>query len=597
MTAAAVALPVLGGVVAILFGLALAAAFLPGRVMAAALAACCSVVIVAALAASLAGGRAAVAIPIGLGLLPGLLALDPLGAWFLLALGIAGLTAARARGRTLPLLLATAMLLLLAGDTGIAVLGLAGFAAVCGVRGAGLAGVVLAALALAVLSPDAGTTFAAIRTAPPEGARAAAVLALLLAGVALVVLTGPFRQLASGTAAGLAAPLAVLLAGVGGYLLCRVTLDLCGPAIPGWWGAPALLAGSAAACAGAAFALRAASLPAVLAGLALGQAGWVVAGTGLVAVAQSADLVPLATLAGGGTMMQMLALALSGSLAAFTIEAASRGAGSLALDRLGGLAARMPVTAAAMLVALASLALLPPGAGFAGGWMLLQAAFAATRIGNLALHFVVAVAVLGLAGSTGLALAAVVRAGGLAMLGRPRTPRAAAAEEAAVIDRVAMVALSAVCLLLGLFPGLAVRLATPAQELLTRALPVGQASWAGLQTQLAVPGYLPLVVALLGLAGFAALVLAARRLQGTQTVPAWEDGFAPPPPWLPFGDPATQATAAVLASLLPSIPRRRQTLPRLQGWPTVEWPRVPPQATLLGVAVALILAVLLLGPP
>ncbi len=597
MTAAAVALPVLGGVATIVFGLALAAPFLPSRVMAPALAACCSVVILAALAASLAGGSAVLAIPVGLGLLPGLLALDPLGAWFLLALGMAGLAAARPSGRSLPLLLGTSMLVLLAGNTGIAVLGLAGFAAVCGVRGAGLAGVLLAALALAVLSPDAGSSFAAIRVAPPEGIRAGSVLALLLAGVVLVALTGPFRHLASGAAPGLAAPLMVLLAGVGGYLLCRVTLDLCGPVIPGWWGVPALLAGSAAACAGAAFALRAASLPAVLAGLALGQAGWIMAGIGLVAVARSADLVPVATLAGGGTLLQMLALAVSCSLAAIATGAAARGAGSLALDRLGGLAARMPVTAAAMLVALASLALLPPGAGFAGAWMLLQAAFAATRIGSLALHFVVAVAVLGLAASTGLALAAVVRAGGLAMLGRPRTPRAAAADEVAVLDQAVMVALSALCLLLGLVPGLAVRLATPAQQWLTRALPVGQAGWAGLQTQLAVPGYLPLVVALLGLAGFAALVLLARRLPGTQLVLAWEDGFAPPPPWLPFGDPATQATAGLLAGLIPPIALRRPKLPRLQGWPAAEWPRVQPQAALLAATVALILAVILLGPP
>ncbi len=595
--AGAVALPVLGGVVAILFGLALAVPVLPGRIMALALAACCSLVILAALAASLAGGQAVLAIPIGLGLLPGLLALDPLGAWFLLALGTAGLVAAQAGGRSLPLLLGTSMLVLLAGDIGIAVLGLAGFAAVCGVRGAGLAGVLLAALALAVLSSDAGSSFAAIRVAPPEGIRAASVLALSLAGLAMVAVAGPFRHLASGAAPGLAAPLAVLLAGVGGYLLCRVMLDLCGPAIPGWWGAPALLAGSAAACAGAAFALRAASLPAVLAGLALGQAGWVMAGTGLVAVARSADLVPVATLAGGGTLLQMLGIAVSGTLAAIATGAAARGAGSLALDRLGGLAARMPVTAVAMLVALASLALLPPGAGFAGAWMLLQAAFAATRIGSLALHFVVAVAVLGMAASTGLALAAVVRAGGLAMLGRPRTPRAAAAEEVAVLDQAVMVALSALCLLLGLVPGLAVRMATPAQEWLTRALPVGQAGWAGLQTQLAVPGYFPLVVALLGLAGFAALVLLARRLPGTQLVPAWEDGFASPPPWLPFGDPATQATAGLLAGLIPPLPLSRPKLPRLQGWPVVEWPRVQPQAALLAATVALILAVLLLGPP
>ena len=597
MTAAAVSLPVLGGVMAVLFGLAAAAPVLPGRVVPLSVAAACCVLASAALLALAAGGQAVLAIPAGLGLLPGQLALDPLGAWFLLGLGIAGLAACRGAAGRLPLLLATAMLVMLAGDAGTAALGVTGAAAACGMRRAGLVGAVLAAGSLAVLSADAGATFAAIRMAPPEGWRAAAVLALVLGGAVLVVVAGPFRQLASGAAPGLAAQLAVLPAGLGGYLLCRVTLDLCGPATPGWWGVPALLTGAAGACAGAAFALRAVTLPAVLGGLALGQGGWIVAGTGLVAVARSADLVPLATLAGGGTMLHGLTLAASASLAAVAIGAVSRNAGSLVLDRLGGLAARMPVTAAAMLAALAGLALLPPGPGFAGGWMLLQAAFAATRIGTLPLHLVVATAVLGLAASAGLALAAAVRAGGLAFLGRPRSPRAAAAEEAADLDRAVMVGLATLCVLLGLFPGLPVRLAWPAQEVLTRAQPLGQAGWAGLQTQLSAPGYGPFALTVLLVAGFAALVAVARRLPRTHLVPAWEDGFAPPPPWLPFGDPSTQATASVLAGALPSVPVRRPRLPWLQGWPVLEWPALPPQVALLGLAVVLILAVLLLGPP
>ena len=248
---------------------------------------------------------------------------------------------------------------------------------------------------------------------------------------------------------------------------------------PSWWGVPLLLAGAATACAGALVGLRAPSLQGVLAGLAGLHLGWLMAGVGALAVARAADLLPLATLAGGGTMLHLLNLAVFGSLACVAAEATLRGAGSQMLDRLGGLAARMPLAGAAMLVAAASLALLPPSAGFASGWMLLQSLFAATRLGGLALHLVLAVTSVALAASAALSVAAMVRLIGTAFLGRPRTPRAAAAEDARRPERALMIGLAAVAVLAGVFPGALVRLAAAAQQRLTHATLESQAGWGG----------------------------------------------------------------------------------------------------------------------
>jgi hydrogenase-4 component B len=587
----------LGGVIAVLLCLPLVSPRLPAGGAAAATGGLCGVVLLSAVAALAFGDTAAAGVPIGLGLSGGVLALDPLAAWFMLAIALTGLASAGWGTRWLPGLLATAMLTVLAGDTGTALIGLAGFTAFCGANRSGVVGVLLAALALAALSMGTGSAFAAIRLLPPEGWRALAVLVFLLAGLLLAGWGGPFRRLASGQGGSVIAfalgPIVI------GALVCRVVLELSGPATPSWWGVPLLLSGAAVACGGAGYGLRAASFHAVLAGLAALHAGWILAGAGVVAVARAADLLPLATLAGGGLLLQVLNLALSGSLACLAADAASRGAGSQSLDRLGGLANGMKIAASGILVAGWSLAFLPPSAGFASFWMLLQALFIAIRLGGFALHLVVAVTTLALIASAALGGAAMVRLGATAFLGRPRTPRAAAADEASRPERITLLALSGLAVVAGLFPGLIVRLANPAQQWLTRAQMEGQSGWTGLQTQQGAPGYVPLAVALLAAAVVAGLLAWRRRLPGTQVIALWQDGFAAPPPWMPFGDPATQATPSSLAAMLP---RRSFTLP----WPRLrlrweaDWPALPSgagAAMLLALAVVLLLVVLLFGPP
>ena len=241
------------------------------------------------------------------------------------------------------------------------------------------------------------------------------------------------------------------------------------------------------------------------AGAALFPAGYLLAALGgdLLRFAQGAalGLAGLALIAAGldhGAAMR-LALEVGAltmpvlALAASLIEDAT---GSRAPDWLGGLARGMPRFALCFGGAVFGASLLPPGPGFVAFHLAFDAALRAGWPGELA-----AVAL-----GCGFALAGFGAMGAFAMvcLGRPRSLRAAAAED------------------------------LPRRDLAALGLPVAAAAGLALVT---APFLLliPLGV-LLGLWRWSLRA-------GPIEAPPFEDGFARPPAWLPFGDPATQINA------------------------------------------------------
>ncbi len=221
------------------------------------------------------------------------------------------------------------------------------------------------------------------------------------------------------------------------------------------------------------------------------------------------------------------------------------GAGSRQLERLGGLIHAMPITAGCMLAGAAALAALPPAAGFGGMWMLLQAVFAAPRAGGLGLQLLSAGVVAALALATALTAAASVRLVGVALLGRPRSPRASAASEAGACVRLAMLGLAGVSVLIGVFPGAVLSLAGPALRLLAGISMAERLGPLTVAAQLDAPGYVaPAIALLLGLA-IAAALRGAKG--GEHDAAGWDCGAEPAPPWLPFGDPLTQYGGASMA--------------------------------------------------
>lgn len=578
--------------VAALFGLGLAGACLPrpraARICAPGSAILCAAGLVLDLLYLLAGAPpVALTLPLGLPGAATALALDGLSGFFLLlplGLGVAASAAMQAEPPEIPLpffpvFLGAMLLALLAGDgfalaLGFETMSLAACCLMLGHTGqdgaedeaarsaallcfgvAAFGGLCLIA-ALALLAADAGGwSFAAMRAHPPAGWRAGLVLVLALAGPGSKAGLAPLHVWLPPAHAAAPGPVSALMSGamtkVALCVLIRLLFDLCGPATPGWWGVPLLVLGAAGAVLGALRANLEDDLKAVLACSTVENIGLMAIGLGLALAARAVDLSSLASLALAGVVLQALAHGLFKGTLFLAAGAVLRGAGTRALARLGGLIARMPLTAVCALAAAASLAGLPPSAGFAGEWLLFQAALGAPRVGGLAWQTLVCLAVALMALTAALAAAAAVRLFGAVFLGRPRTPRTAAAEEAGPGTRWALAGLTLASAAAGLFPGAVLRLADPLLVRLTSTSVADRAGWFLLAPQAERPGYLALAVLALLAIGLGLVALLRRgAAAGAETGAAWECGFNAPPAWLPFGDPATQVSAAGFAQPL-----------------------------------------------
>jgi formate hydrogenlyase subunit 3/multisubunit Na+/H+ antiporter MnhD subunit len=513
-------------------------------------------------------------LPIGLPGLAMTLALDGLSGFFLLLLMLVGIAAcaaaleerAIATAPCLPLFIAAMALCVLAGDGFTVVLGFELMSlASCilmlnhpddsEVRDAALLYLGIALFGAACLIPAFAllggwdANFATLRAHPPEGWRAVAVLVLVLLGAGSKAGLAPLHVWLPPAHSNAPGPISALMSGamtkMALYVMIRLLFDLCGPQ-PMWWSVPLLVAGAGGAVLGALRANLENDIKAVLACSTIENIGLIAIGLGLALAARAADMLPLAGLALGAALLHCMAHGLFKALLFLGAGATQHGAGTRRLDRLGGLIHRMPLTTAAMLAGAACLAALPPSSGFAGEWALFQAVLAGPKVGGLGMQVLVCVVAAMMALAVALAAAASVRLIGVGYLGRPRTPRCAAADEAGPPMRWALLGLAVASLLVGLFPGAVLGLATPALRLLAGGMVPLRDAGMVLAPAAEAPGYAPLAVAvLLALAG-GLVCWGVRRVgvPGHRSAPAWECGFDEPPAWLPFGDPATQYSGA-----------------------------------------------------
>lgn len=414
--------------------------------------------------------------------------------------------------------------------------------------------------ALALLAAGArDASFAAIRASPPEGWRAALVLILALLGFG--GRAGCLARPAWGAHADppLSGPVAALLAGASAsvalYGLIRVSLDLAGPAQPAWWGVPLIVLGAGVAMVGALGANRGLDLVAIFEAASRANTGLVLVALGIALLARGTDLPALAALGLGVGLFQVLAHGVLYPMLILCADRIGQSAGSHALARLGGLVHSMPLTTAAALAGCAGLAAIPPGPGFALFWLLVRSLLAAARIGGVGLGWLMMAALFAITLAAGLTAAASVRVFAVAFLGRPRTPRAAAAEEAAGRAWWSVAALALLGAALGLLPRIAFVLADPARRALTGSGLLVRESWLVLRVSADAPGYTPVPIALLlgGITLAILVFLRDRAVGGARRTPIWMDGFAAPPPWLPFGDPRTQYGGASFAQPIGQI--------------------------------------------
>lgn len=559
-----------------------------------------------ALAALVAGApAAAVRLPLGLPWTGMILAADPLSLWFLLvvfataaAASVHALADPPAAGREAaltvpwPLFLAAMALTLLAGDgftllLGFELMSLASWALVLArpedpessragryyIGMAGLSGFSLIPAFGLLGAPGADFTFEAIRAAPPSPVVAGAVMGLAVlgagskAGLVPLHVWLPLAHPAAPTHA--SALMSGAMTKVALYVLIRIVFDLCGPVAPLWWAAPLLALGALSAVFGALRANFEGDTKVVLACSTVENIGLITLGLGLALAFRATDQVTVAALAFSAAMLHVLNHGLIKTLLFLGAGAIQKGGGSRMMDRLGGLAQRMPWTTGAVLVGAAAAASLPPLNGFASEWLLLQSVLAAPRVGLLAFQIGIAIVIAMLALAVALAAAAMLRLVGVTLLGRPRTPRAAGAEEVKRPMRLAMATLAALCVLTGLLPGPLLTLVDPASRALVGGGMAGNAGWLVVRPAAELPGYAPLALALLtgGFALAALWVLRRRAPRGVVEGPAWWCGFISPPRHWPFGNPEAQYGAGSMAQ-----PIRRMFAPAVVAREAVDLP-------------------------
>lgn len=358
---------------------------------------------------------------------------------------------------------------------------------------------------------------------------------------------------------------ALITAGM--YGLAR-TLALLGPG-PAWWGGLLLGLGLLSALLGLAQGLAQGQMKRLLAYSSVENAGIVFLGLGAAHLAARAGLVPAALLAAAGALLHVLNHALFKGLLFLGAGAVLHGTGTAEISSLGGLARRMPRTGVLFLLGVASLTALPPlngffsellvylGLGFAG-LGLGQAGPGLSGAGRLAAWGAMA----GLALAGGLALAALAKAFGLAFLGEPRTPAAAAAHDPGRAELAAMLLLALGCVGMGLgAPWLVTALAPAAAQAAhlpgPAALEAARAAGNLLRTVLVAALPLPVLGLLFW---WLRKRLPARRAVGSG--PTWDCGYARPAASMQYG-PASFADP--LASALGPACGRTHDLLRPQG--------------------------------
>lgn len=257
------------------------------------------------------------------------------------------------------------------------------------------------------------------------------------------------------------------------YGMLRFGFDVLGGG-PAWWGSLLIIVGLLSAVTGVAYATQQSHLKRLLAYSTVENVGFLFMGTGAALWAQATGHDGIARLALGAVLFHAMSHAAFKGLAFMGAGAVLHGAGTVNIEKLGGLIRRMPKAAAFFLLAAVAVAGLPPLSGFIGEWLSLQTFFQVARAGGSFFDRTAALAaVAAIALAAGLAAAAAVKAFGITFLALPRSEQAEKAHDANGMMLAGMAVLAVVVVGLGLFPGIVLQ---PASGVISGLLPGGPAA-------------------------------------------------------------------------------------------------------------------------
>jgi hydrogenase-4 component B len=239
----------------------------------------------------------------------------------------------------------------------------------------------------------------------------------------------------------------VIKAGI--YGMARVFFDFYG-ALPVWVGLLVLVVGTVSALLGVLYALMEHDLKRLLAYHSIENIGIILMAFGSALLFRSFGHPQLAALALVAGLFHTLNHSIFKCLLFLGAGGVLHATHTRNMEELGGLIRRMPATALCFLIGAIAISGLPPLNGFVSEWFTYQAllaGFGATTA-LIRLAFPIAGALLAL--TAALAAACFVKAFGITFLALPRSEEAEHAQEVSLSMRSAMAILAAACVLLGL---------------------------------------------------------------------------------------------------------------------------------------------------
>ena len=392
-------------------------------------------------------------------------------------------------------------------------------------------GFVAILVGLMVLSAAGGADRFADLGRIPQGVRTAVFL-LTLAGfgskAGLVPLHAWLPRAHPEAPSPVSALMSAAMVNLGVYGICRIDLQLLGPG-PRWWGFALMVVGGVSALYGVVEASVATDLKRLLAYSTTENLGLITLALGAMTAFTASGAHGPATIAAVSAVLHLIAHAAFKSLGFLSAGSVLAATGVRDLDRLGGLARRMPATTTLFGVAALGACGLPLGAGFVSEWLLVQSLIHAARGHATVLALTTPPAVGAVALTTGLGVAAMAKAFGIGFLARPRCQEAAQAREAPGSMLAGMAIAAASCLILAVAPSVI----APALRRAAAALPAARTveftdfgavvRLPGLQGSIA-PG---VIAACVGVAALAVAALACwrrRRRPAPATLPLWACG-------------------------------------------------------------------------
>ena len=323
----------------------------------------------------------------------------------------------------------------------------------------GAAAIGLGLMRLATLAGSFSFSDLAVALGRLPARELSAVVVLMSAGFAVKLGLAPLHVWLPLAHPEAEAPVSALLSGAmvkaGLYGLLRFGWQLPG-APPAGWGVTLAVFGLGTALVGALYAVVESDAKRLLAFSTVKHAGLLAMALGIAATLLRNGHVPLAGVALAACFYHAIGHGLAKGLAFLAVGEALHAAESRDLERLGGLARRLPRLSVATLIATLTLSGLPPLACFAGEWLLFQTLILGLAAGDGSMRLLAPFSGAGLALATALSAAALVKLYGIGFLGRPRSEAAARARPAPAAVEVWLLLLAALGLAWGLASPLAV---------------------------------------------------------------------------------------------------------------------------------------------